>query len=102
MGYDKSDGYRHHSASERTSFQGNLGFRRGAFENRTYISYTDLKFDIPQPIPKARMYDDPRSVLGDGNTPQDLVNNVYLRDPHRDTTQFRLANRSFWGTEAFN
>ncbi|WP_454673461.1 TonB-dependent receptor family protein [Achromobacter pestifer] len=102
LGYDKSDGYRHHSASERTSFQGNLGFRRGAFENRTYISYTDLKFDIPQPIPKARMYDDPRSVLGDGNTPQDLVNNVYLRDPHRDTTQFRLANRSFWGTEAFN
>ncbi|QVQ26073.1 TonB-dependent receptor family protein [Achromobacter deleyi] len=102
FGYDKSDGYRHHSSSERTSFQGNVGFRRGAFENRTYLSYTDLKFDIPQPIPKARMYEDPRSVLGDGKTPQDLANNVYLRDPHRDTTQFRLANRSFWGTENLN
>ncbi len=102
FGYDKSDGYRHHSSSERTSFQGNVGFRRGTFENRTYLSYTDLKFDIPQPIPKARMYEDPRSVLGDGNTQQDLTNNVYQRDPHRDTNQFRLANRSFWGTEAFN
>lgn len=102
FGYDKSDGYRHHSESERTSFQGNVGFRRGAFENRTYLSYTDLKFDIPQPIPKARMLEDPRSVLGDGKTPQDLANNVYLRDPHRDTTQFRLANRSFWGTENLN
>jgi iron complex outermembrane receptor protein len=102
FGYDKSDGYRHHSSSERTSFQGNVGFRRGAFENRTYLSYTDLKFDIPQPIPKARMYEDPRSVLGDGKTPQDIANNVYLRDPHRDTTQFRLANRSFWGTENLN
>ncbi|EHK63301.1 TonB-dependent receptor family protein [Achromobacter arsenitoxydans] len=102
FGYDKSDGYRHHSSSERTSFQGNVGFRRGLFENRTYLSYTDLKFDIPQPIPKARMYEDPRSVLGDGTTPQDLSNNVYKRDPHRDTNQFRLANRSFWGTEAFN
>lgn len=102
FGYDKSDGYRHHSSSERTSFQGNIGFRRGDFENRTYLSYTDLKFDIPQPIPKARMYEDPRSVLGDGKTPQDLANNVYLRDPHRDTTQFRLANRSFWGTENLN
>lgn len=102
FGYDKSDGYRHHSSSERSSFQGNLGFKRGLFENRTYLSYTDLKFDIPQPIPKARMLDDPRSVLGDGTTPQDLTNNVYLRDPHRDTSQFRLANRSFWGTEDFN
>lgn len=102
FGYDKSDGYRHHSSSERTSFQGNVGFRRGLFENRTYLSYTDLKFDIPQPIPKARMLEDPRSVLGDGNSPQDIANNVYNRDPHRNTNQFRLANRSFWGTEALN
>lgn len=102
LGYDKSDGYRRHSASERTSFQGNLGFRRGAFENRSYLSYTDLKFEIPQPLPKARMEEDPRSVLGDGNTPQDLANNIYNRDPHRDTTQFRLANRSYWGDETLN
>lgn len=102
FGYDKSDGYRHHSSSERSSFQGNLGFRRGTFENRTYLSYTDLKFDIPQPVPKARMVQDPRSVLGDGNTPLDLANNVYKRDPHRDTSQFRIANRSYWGTDALN
>jgi len=102
FGYDKSDGYRHHSASERSSLQGNLGFRRGTFENRTFLSYTDLKFDIPQPLPKARMYDDPTSVLGDGDSQFDRVNNVYLRDPHRDTTQFRLANRSYWGTERLN
>ncbi|MBR8657150.1 TonB-dependent receptor [Achromobacter sp. Marseille-Q0513] len=102
FGYDKSDGYRHHSASERSSFQGNLGFRRGSFENRTYLSYTDLKFDIPQPVPKARMYDDPRAVLGDGNTPQDLSNNVYKRDPHRDSSQFRIANRSHWGDDTLN
>jgi len=102
FGYDKSDGYRHHSASERSSLQGNLGFRRGTFENRTFLSYTDLKFDIPQPLPKARMYDDPTSVLGDGDSQFDRVNNVYQRDPHRDTTQFRLANRSYWGTERLN
>lgn len=102
FGYDKSDGYRHHSASERSSFQGNLGFRRGTFENRTYLSYTDLKFDIPQPVPKARMYADPRGVLGDGNSPQDLANNVYNRDPHRDTSQFRIANRSYWGSDDLN
>ncbi len=48
------------------------------------------------------MYEDPRSVLGDGTTPQDLANNVYKRDPHRDTSQFRIANRSYWGTDALN
>jgi len=102
FGYDKSDGYRHHSASERTNLQGNLGFRRGTFENRTYLSYTDLKFDIPQPVPKSRMYEDPTSVLGDGDSQFDRVNNVYQRDPHRDTSQFRLANRSYWGTQRLN
>lgn len=48
------------------------------------------------------MYADPRGVLGDGNSPQDLANNVYNRDPHRDTSQFRIANRSYWGSDDLN
>ncbi|MBK1780076.1 TonB-dependent receptor [Advenella sp. WQ 585] len=100
--HDKSNGYRHHSSSRRSSFNANLGFRRDNFENRTYLSYTDLKFDIPNVIPKARMYDDPRSVLGDYNEQFDRVNNIYLRDPNRKSSQFRVANQSYWGTEALN
>lgn len=102
ISHDKSDGYRHHSSSERTSIQGNFGVRGDNFENRTYLSYTDLQFDIPNVIPKSRLYDDPRSVMGDGNTPQDMATNVYKRDPNRKSQQIRLANRSYWGTDELN
>ncbi len=97
--HDKSDGYRHHAASERTQFQGNFGVRNGNFENRTYLSYTDLQFDIPNVISKERLNNDPRSVMGD--YPGDGVN-VYNRDPNRKSRQFRLANRSYWGTDDLN
>lgn len=102
VSHDKADGYRHHSDSERTNVQGNIGFKRGQFENRTYLSYVDLKFDIPNVVPRERLYSDPRSVMGDYGTPQDMAANVYKRDPNRKATQFRLANRSYWGTEDFN
>jgi iron complex outermembrane receptor protein len=97
--HDKSDGYRHHAGSERTQFQGNFGVRNGNFENRTYLSYTDLAFDIPNVISKERLNSDPRSVMGD--YPGDGVN-VYKRDPNRTSRQFRLANRSYWGTDDLN
>ncbi|PLC50712.1 TonB-dependent receptor [Pollutimonas subterranea] len=99
ISHDKAEGYRHHSDSERTSIQGNVGVRGDNFENRTYLSYTDLDFDIPTVVPKDRVYQDPRQVMGDrpGDAP-----NVYNTDPHRKTEQIRLANRTYWGTEDFN
>ncbi|MFC3337369.1 TonB-dependent receptor family protein [Paracandidimonas soli] len=101
--HDKSDGYRHHSQSRRTNMQANFGARfDNGVENRTYLSYTDLKFDIPNVVSKAAMEDNPRGVLGDGNTMPDQMQNVYDRDPNRKTKQFRLANRTYWGTEALN
>ncbi|MDD2711925.1 MAG: TonB-dependent receptor, partial [Simplicispira sp.] len=97
---DRFDGYRHHSASGRESVQANVGFQGdGSFENRTYLSWTDLAFDIPNVVPKHRIGSDPRGVMGDGNTPQDKLLNVYQRDPRRAATQLRLANRSRWGND---
>ena len=97
---DRFDGYRHHSASGRESVQANAGFQgEGSFENRTYLSWTDLAFDIPNVVPKNRIGSDPRGVMGDGNTPQDKLLNVYQRDPRRAATQLRLANRSRWGND---
>ena len=102
VSHDEADGYRHHSASERSSLHANAGWRSSGIENRTYLSYTDLGFDIPNVIPKARLQSDPRSVLGDYNTPVDQANNIYLRDPNRQTRQLRLANRTAWGGEALS
>ncbi|HGX3309048.1 TPA: TonB-dependent receptor family protein [Pseudomonas aeruginosa] len=97
VSHDEYDGYRHHSASHRTVVQSNFGLDLGnGVQNRSYLSYSDLSFEIPNVITKARLKDDPRSVLGDGNTAQDRLLNVYKRDPHRDTQQLRLANRTQW------
>lgn len=99
---DDYAGYRHHSASHRTLVQSNVGLDLGnGVENRSYLSWSDLTFEIPNVITKARLEDDPRSVLGDGNTPQDRLLNVYQRDPHRDTQQLRLANRTLWSGNAW-
>lgn len=99
LSHDKADGFRHHSDSERTSLHGNFGVRGDNFENRSYLSYTDLEFDIPTVVPKNRVWDDPRGVMGDqpGDQP-----NIYQRDPHRKTEQLRLANRTYWGTDSLN
>ena len=79
---DRFDGYRHHSASSRDSVQANLGFQGdGSFENRTYLSWTDLSFQIPSVVPKDRIASNPRGVMGDGVTAQDQLLNVYKRDP---------------------
>lgn len=96
---DRYDGFRNHSESGRDSLRANLGYRAGDFENRSYLSWTDLAFDIPFVVPKQRMEDDPEGVLGDNATPQDNLFNVYRRDPLRETEQWRLANRSRWGDE---
>lgn len=96
---DRADGYRHHSASRRDALHANAGFgNAGGFENRSYLSYTDLAFQIPTVVPKDRVFTDPRGVMGDGSTPQDQLLNVYRRDPRREATQLRLANRSRWGS----
>lgn len=99
---DQYDGYRHHSGSHRSIVQSNFGLRLGEVENRSYLSWSDLTFEIPNVITKQRLKDEPRSVLGDGNTPQDRLLNVYNRDPHRDTQQLRFANRTQWGNEALH
>lgn len=98
VSHDKSDGYRHHSESERTALRANLGFKVDNFENRTYLSYTHLKFDIPNVVSEKQMYADPRAVMGDNGE----ATNIYLRDPKRDAEQLRIANRSYWGTEQLN
>jgi iron complex outermembrane receptor protein len=102
--HDKYDGYRHHSSSERTSVQGNFGVQGDGFENRTYLSYTDLDVDIPFVVTREQMEHDPRQTNGEGvqvNAPFNQIN-IDKRNPHRTSRQFRAANRTYWGTEDLN
>lgn len=94
---DDFDGYRHHSGSRRRALRANAGIRlENGMENRTYLSYTDLRFDIPFVVPQDTVTRRPRDVMGDGDTLQDRQMNVYQRDPWRHVEQWRIANLTSW------
>lgn len=84
--YDHFDGYRKHSASQRKTLRSNFGYVTDNFENRTWLNWTDLRFDVAGPVSEE--------VLN--NNPTDVYPMVWLRDPHRNVEQFRVANRSDW------
>ncbi|PHS25113.1 MAG: hypothetical protein COA83_06460 [Methylophaga sp.] len=119
-GRSESDGFRHHSEGERTNLSLNTGYRNGNIENRTWFNYTNNEFEIPFVVQKDIAKDHPKGVIGDGyaggfpppaSLPAPAVGHpvfgwnarggwdglfdVYKRKPHRDTEQFRLANKTY-------
>lgn len=95
-GVTRTDGWRDHSKARRSNLALNLGWNSDKIENRTYLNWTDNRFDIPFLLSKARSLSDPESVLGDYGTPFDRFMDVRVRDPYRDTRQWRLANQTIW------
>jgi len=92
---DSADGYRNFSESERNSLSGNIGFNiTDTISNRTFIQWSDSYFQIPFVVPKARALENPKLIMGDGDTPLDNLLNVYNRKPHRDSQINRIANKT--------
>lgn len=89
MTYDHFDGYRDHSASQRKTVHSNVGFIADNFENRTWLSWTDLRFDVPGPLALQDLEDHPKQT-------QKIIG---ITDPHRNTQQMRVANKSIWTPE---
>lgn len=95
IGTDTADGYRHYSESDRKSLSGNIGFNlTDAISNRTFIQWSDSFFQIPFVVPKVRALENPKLIMGDGDTPLDTLFNVYNRKPHRDSQINRIANKT--------
>ncbi len=120
-GRSKSDGYRRVSEAERTNLSLNVGYQINTnIENRTYFNYTDNYFQIPFVVQKQIADDHPKAVIGDGFAsgfppPSTLPGPAVMhprfgwnarggwdgifdankRVPHRDTEQFRLANKTY-------
>lgn len=100
--HDSYDGYRNHSTSERNNISANFGTDISeTITNRTYFQWSDNQFDIPFVVPKDRAINAPEQVLGDGNTPLDKLLNVYNRDPYRDSSLLRVANKTRFSFDNF-
>lgn len=85
----RSDGYREHSDQSRYALRANFGIAINEnFENRTWISYTNQKFQIPGSLRLNDVYNDPTSTVND------VFPMVSVTDPYRHTRQWRIANKS--------
>ncbi len=118
--FSESDGFRSMSDSERKDFAANICYTiNDKIENRTLFNYSDNFFRIPFVIQKTIAAEHPTAIVGDGyakafpgpfpaGTPLaaifkkrggwDGVFNIYKRKPHRDTEQFRIANKTSFRT----
>ncbi len=114
--FSESDGFRAMSDSERKDAALHIGYTINEnIENTTLVNYSDNFFHIPFVIQKKIAAEHPEVIVGDGyvtafpgpfpaSTPLaaifkkrggwDGVFNIYKRKPHRDTEQFRIANKT--------
>jgi len=90
------EGYRNHSEASRDSLTINVGYTSLNWHNRTYINLAENDFEIPFLLTKQRAIDTPEQVMGEGDEPMDTLLNIPVRKPFRQTSQFRIANRSQW------
>lgn len=96
----QSTGFRHHSDSHQEQLRFNLvSALSDQLTHYLYLSYTDLAFDMPFVLTREIAEQAPESVYGDGDTLFDIGMNIYMRDPHRATTQTRLAQRARLSTD---
>ena len=92
--------------SERTAFLLNSGYRfSDNLETRVFVDYVDLSFDIPGPITRAALNDNPdaihtgpRITRNPGGRPPFFLNepgpNVPRDQPRRDAEKWRLSTRT--------
>ena len=118
---EQAEGFRHHSASQREQYHLNLSARlNDQVTNYSYLTYTDMGFEMPFVLPEEQAETEPESVFGDGVPISGLIPddvpvpdfidvdevanrmlNMYLRDPHRATRHTRFANRTtYWNSHS--
>ncbi len=94
-GANHYDGFRHHSEAKRKNVSANAGYElTDNLVSRSYLSYTDSRFDMPFVLTQETAGENPEFVVGDGNTLFDRLLNIYDRDPYRHFKTWRVANRT--------
>ncbi|XOZ32402.1 TonB-dependent receptor family protein [Halomonadaceae bacterium KBTZ08] len=108
--FSEADGFRRHNDSRRGVLGGNLGFAHAdGGETRLYFEHADLEFDIPGPLNRAQLEENPEQVnRGIVPTPppkrqagSESVGPNVLRDrPWRESRFTRAAVRTTTPTDA--
>ncbi len=95
LSYNKTNGFRDFNHSSRLNALLNFGHKFSErLENRTYITFTDIEFDVPGPLTQAELEDNPKQNTS-GVIPSVSIGPNVVRDkPGRKTKVFRVANKT--------
>lgn len=98
ISYNQADGYREFNESSRLNAMLNVGRKFNEnFENRIYVTFTDLSFDVPGPLTQAQLDEDPTQVntgVNTANQPYSIGPNVVRDKPGRNSKVFKVANKT--------
>lgn len=105
LSYNHSNGFRDYNSSRRLNALINVGRRfTDKFESRLYASFTDLYFDIPGPLTRQQMKDNPKqSNRGIKFTfPYAAGPNVLRDKPNRNSQIVRVGSKSVYQIDKNN
>jgi iron complex outermembrane receptor protein len=91
----RQDGFRQHNRNRKLNIASNFGYRvSNNIDNRTYVSYSYINFDVPGPLTLDMLREDPTQINQGVVLPYYMGPNIVRDKPGRDASVFRLANRT--------
>ncbi|MFC2439743.1 MAG: TonB-dependent receptor family protein [Segatella maculosa] len=94
--YNRQDGYRIYNKNQRLTASVNIGWRnrKQTVENRTFVHFTHLFFQMPGPLTLDQLMTDPKQVSTGVDLPFSMGPNILRDRPHRNVDMFRIANQT--------
>lgn len=90
----RQDGFRQHNKNQKLNVSGNIGYRiSDKIDNRTYINFSHIHFEIPGPLTLAMLKENPAQVNNGISLPYYMGPNIERDKPSREATVMRIANR---------
>jgi iron complex outermembrane receptor protein len=105
LSWSEQDGFRQRNEGQQGLFSANFGQRLSArVETRVYLDYSDVEFQIPGPLTRAQLNEDPRQINWGIQPPPpgpqtgtiSVGPNVARDLPWRSADFQRLASRTTW------
>ncbi|MGV8093677.1 MAG: TonB-dependent receptor domain-containing protein [Mangrovibacterium sp.] len=91
----RQDGFRRHNQNKKLNVAGNFGYRiADHIDNRTYLNYSYIYFDVPGPLTMDMIEEDPSQINKGIDLPYYMGPNIERDKPGREATVMRAANRT--------
>lgn len=94
--YNRQDGYRIYNQNRRLTASLNIGWRNKnkTLENRTFMHFTHLFFEMPGPLTLDQLMKDPKQVSAGVDLPFSMGPNILRDKPYRSVDMVRIANQT--------